>query len=47
MHKAKMAKELKLTAFIESDARQAQQIAELAQIPVACPEAKTVYGQKI
>lgn len=45
MHKARMAKEMKLTAFIESDSRQAQQIAEIAKIPVACPEARTVYGQ--
>jgi hypothetical protein len=42
-HKAKVCREMKLTAFIESDARQAREICEMAKIPVACPEARTVF----
>jgi hypothetical protein len=44
--KAQMCKDFKLTAFIESDARQAREIAEFSRIPVACPDAKTVFHAK-
>jgi len=43
--KAKMIRELELTAFIESDVRQARRIAELTGKPVACPDACQVLGQ--
>jgi hypothetical protein len=43
--KADQCKKLNLTAFIESDERQAKIIAERAKIPVPCPAAGWVFGQ--
>ena len=43
--KAKMVQELELTAYIESDVRQARRIAEITKRPVACPAANYVFGQ--
>lgn len=45
-HKAKVCREMKLSAFIESDQRQAREICEMARIPVACPAARTVFQPK-
>lgn len=45
-HKAKMCRELKVSAFIESCPKQAQAIQEIAKIPVACPAAGRVFGQR-
>lgn len=44
--KAKVCREMRLSGFVESDMRQAERIAQLARIPVACPDARKVYGQK-
>lgn len=41
--KAKVCRELKLEAFVESSEGQAQRISELAKIPVMCPGAKRIF----
>lgn len=43
--KAKMVQQLELTAYIESDVRQARRIAEITGKPIACPDACVVFNQ--
>ena len=43
--KAKKVLELELSAYIESDIRQARRIAEITKRPVVCPAANCVFSQ--